>query len=463
MMEKLRKALTSATALFMVAVIAMAMIPWSVLPAQAGLDEDVFMSGDWFYSIGEDGGAMVHGYSGSSAKITVPSKLGGKKVTAMGESIGYLEVTSITLPSSVKTVEGSAFTGAPKLSEIKVDSKNKYFTSASGVLFSKDKTELVAYPAGKTNTSYTIPSGVTKISATAFYGSDLVSVSIPDSVTEIGNAAFCLSMNLKSVAIPDGVKKIGFNTFGYCGSLESVVIPSSVTVIEDYAFSECSALKNVYFLGTSEEWAKVKIAGSNNALKEAEVVFAQAPGAVAGVKLDKATETTLKFSWSAAAGATGYKVVLYKGKTVVDTVYTTKLSYTFKKLKKGTSYKVKVYAYTSVYGGKAVSEDSADLSTSTKVAKASVSSVKSTKAKQAAVAWKSVTGASGYQVEYSTSKKFTKKTTKKVTVKSKKAKKTTLKKLKSGKKYYVRVRAYKTVNGKNVYGSWSSAKNLKIK
>ncbi len=85
------------------------------------------------------------------------------------------------------------------------------------------------------------------------------------------------------------------------------------------------------------------------------------------------------------------------------------------------------------------------------------------------VTWKKVSAVSGYQIQYSTSKKFTKKTTKAVTVKGNKAKKPskTIKKLKSKKTYYVRVRTYKTVkvNGKakKVYSSWSKVKSVKIK
>ena len=98
-----------------------------------------------------------------------------------------------------------------------------------------------------------------------------------------------------------------------------------------------------------------------------------------------------------------------------------------------------------------------------KLKKVTISSVKSTKKATALVTWKKVTDASGYIVEYSTSKKFTKKTTKKVTIKKGKTTKTTLKKLKSGKKYYVRIKAYKTVNKKTVYGAYSSVKSVKIK
>ncbi len=75
--------------------------------------------------------------------------------------------------------------------------------------------------------------------------------------------------------------------------------------------------------------------------------------------------------------------------------------------------------------------------------------------------WKKITGVNGYQVQYSTDKKF-KKNTKTVTIKKNTAS-ATIKKLKANKKYYVRVRAYKIVNGKKIYSSWSSTKKIKLK
>ncbi|MGN1421081.1 MAG: fibronectin type III domain-containing protein [Eubacterium sp.] len=94
--------------------------------------------------------------------------------------------------------------------------------------------------------------------------------------------------------------------------------------------------------------------------------------------------------------------------------------------------------------------------------KATLSSVKSPKKKQLKISWKKDTTVSGYQLQYSTSKKFYKSKTKTVTV-SKKSTSKTISKLKSNKKYYVRIRSYKTINGKKYYGSWSSVKSVKLK
>lgn len=82
--------------------------------------------------------------------------------------------------------------------------------------------------------------------------------------------------------------------------------------------------------------------------------------------------------------------------------------------------------------------------------------------KKFTVNWAKISGVKGYQIQYSSDKKF-KKNNKSVTVTKQKTTKATVKKLKSKKKYYVRVRTYKTVNGKKIYSSWSKVKSVKTK
>lgn len=175
------------------------------------------------------------------------------------------------------------------------------------------------------------------------------------------------------------------------------------------------------------------------------------------LKVKNITETSVTLYWNKITGAEKYKVYYSTNGKKWKSVTTTKTSVTVKKLSSGTNYQFKVKAYAGKYYG----ENSSTIKTATKVKKVTLSSVKSAKKTQIAVTWKAVTGASGYVVEYSTSKKF--KNSKTVTVKKGTSKKTTLKKLKSGKTYYVRVKAYKTVNGKAVYGSVSAVKTVKVK
>lgn len=104
----------------------------------------------------------------------------------------------------------------------------------------------------------------------------------------------------------------------------------------------------------------------------------------------------------------------------------------------------------------------ASKSKSKKPKKTSISKIKAQK-KGFKVTWKKVSNAKGYQIKYSTSKKFTKKTSKTATVKKATTTSKTVKDLKKKKTYYVKVRSYKTVNGKKVYSDWSNVKKVKTK
>jgi len=113
------------------------------------------------------------------------------------------------------------------------------YASQIGILFNKTKTQLVAYPNGKSG-AYTIPSSVTSITNYAFYYcTSLTSVTIPISVTSIGKSAFYSCTSLTSVTIPNSVTSIGESAFYSCTSLTSVTIPNSVTYINYQAFSGC--------------------------------------------------------------------------------------------------------------------------------------------------------------------------------------------------------------------------------
>ena len=101
-------------------------------------------------------------------------------------------------------------------------------------------------------TSVTIPDSVTTIGGSAF-GScySLASIIIPDSVTTIGDYAFYRCENLASVTIPDSVTTIGDYAFYYCNSLTKVTIPDSVITIGYYAFSDCYRLASITFADTN--------------------------------------------------------------------------------------------------------------------------------------------------------------------------------------------------------------------
>ena len=86
---------------------------------------------------------------------------------------------------------------------------------------------------------------VTEIADYAFYYNKLWSVSLPETLTTIGNNAFTWCQNLKSVSLPEAVTTIGKGAFASCGSLTSVTLPTTLTEIGDYAFSYCTCLPSI--------------------------------------------------------------------------------------------------------------------------------------------------------------------------------------------------------------------------
>ncbi len=192
-----------------------------------------------------------------------------------------------------------------------------------------------------------------------------------------------------------------------------------------------------------------------------KLTYSIKPSQVKKLKTSSVKTTEVKLSWSKVKGNVQYEVYYSaNGKKWTKATTTKKTAYTLKKLKSGTAYKYRVRAVTVT--GSLKGAYSTVLTSATKPATVKLSKL-TAGSKQLTAAWKTVSGATGYEVVYSTSKKFTKKTTKKVTIKKAKTKKTTIKKLKKGKKYYVKVRAYKTVSGKKIYGAYSSAKSIKVK
>ena len=87
---------------------------------------------------------------------------------------------------------------------------------------------------------------------------DLTSITIPNTITRIGNSAFYDCSSLTSITIPDSVTSIGKHAFASCESLTSITIPSSVTSIGQGAFNDCEKLRSIYFNGTEEQWKQIQ-------------------------------------------------------------------------------------------------------------------------------------------------------------------------------------------------------------
>ena len=218
-----------------------------VANAVSGEDSAVEWSGGFIVV-----GTWLVDYVGDGGDVVIPDG-----ITAIYNYVfaDYVNITSITIPDSVthigaymvngctalvslnigngiSNIDKSWFWDCPSLAEINVKSSHANYSSLNGVLFNKNKTELIWYPEGKQNVSYCIPS----------------------SVKTISNNAFLRCKAIKSVSIPNSVVEIGFSAFWGCESLDFLRISSNVTTIRGGAFDEVTIL-SVFENSYAHNWA----------------------------------------------------------------------------------------------------------------------------------------------------------------------------------------------------------------
>ena len=258
------------------------------------------------------------------------------------------------------------------------------------------------------------------------------------------------------------VEKIESGAFSGCSALNNVVIPASVKTIGESAFSGCSALSSVTF---NEGVKKIgRYAFYNTALKAAVL-----PASVVSIG-NYAFGYVESFDTNTADPYDTTNVLadgfVMGGKSVEAANYAAINGIAYYDMTKGCphAYVVTTVPATVFAKGKKISTCPLCGNTITKSIKKKTFKISSLKAAKKALTVKAAAQAEmkGYQVQYSTSKKFTKKTTKTVKVATKKKLNKKIKGLKSGKKYYVRVRAYKMNGKKTVYSAWTAKKSVKL-
>lgn len=189
-------------------------------------------------------------------KIVIP-----RSVKVIGEeAFEDCGLKVIKIGKGVKRIGKGAFSsyeGKPRLERFKVDKNNRYFSSAGGVLFNKDKTELIAYPVNrgggknrsdsfkkvpkltdeqKSKRAYTIPKSVKKLRKGAFTGSNVQKIVITGEIKQVSAEAFSSCEDLSEVTMEDGVESVGKNAFYDCFSLNTVNLPETLKTIEEGAF-----------------------------------------------------------------------------------------------------------------------------------------------------------------------------------------------------------------------------------
>ena len=194
---------------------------------------------------------ILRKYMGNDKNIKIPDSVTEIYAYAFH---GCSSLTSVSIPDSVTEIGLYAFDDCSSLSGISIPNSVTYIGKKA---FNHCKINNLEY-----RNLLKIKNGLalSDDESDVLYctNSSLTSVSIPDSVTEIGNSAFASCSSLTNVSIPDSVTEIGYGAFRGCSGLTSVSIPDSVTEIGYNAFASCSSLTEVIFKGTKKEWKKIK-------------------------------------------------------------------------------------------------------------------------------------------------------------------------------------------------------------
>ncbi len=288
-------------------------------------DDD--QSSDWSYEILDDQTVMITAYTGTGKDVRIPDFLDGYPVSTLGFDTFLFneEITSVEIPENLieigdydyldklqskgtyipvvdrpeilapefvkemsdifakyaDVVQNNPFLGCLRLNEIRVSPDNPVFAVTENMLFNKVTGGTITYPAGRQETEYKIPEGITSIGFQTFSGSKLVSIFLPESLAEISHNPFIFCTDLKEISVspenrnfysrdgilfsesgtlisypfaldaetytvPEGTKAIGDGAFYYNMFLQEIIIPEGVTTIGKRGFDQCKSLHSVF-------------------------------------------------------------------------------------------------------------------------------------------------------------------------------------------------------------------------
>lgn len=171
----------------------------------------------------------------------------------LGEGEGALKelfIPKMLNGIAVKAVTGEFLECLHGFDRVIIDDDNEYFSVVDGVLFNKDKTELICYPPGRTAESYFVPEGV-KMICDCSLGSE----------------------NLSKIVLPAGLENIEQYAVTGCKNLEEITIPKSLKRVFMKAFMWCENLKEVYYEGGVEDWSKIDFTLFNDYLTNAHINY----------------------------------------------------------------------------------------------------------------------------------------------------------------------------------------------
>ena len=427
-------------------------------------------SGYYEYTILDDGTVEINGYTGNDTELVIPDSLEGRSVTRIGD-FAFSDcdsLTSITIPENVTNI-GDAFSRGYSLSKIVVNKDNRFYSSESGILYNKEKTQIIFCPYGIVG-SIVLSDKLKEISSASFANHPgVTSIVIPDGITDIDNFAFAGCVRLENITLPSSIVSVGEYAFQSCIRLKNIFIPLNVKNIGEAIFDGCYNLDDIYYEGTGTQWNAILIGNNNVHLFAAAVHYNSAgipsqgnqsqdindmqnTSAVKEIKDIQLSQTNVTYNGKAQKPSIIAKDG--QGNIIGSEYYTTAYSNN-----KNVGQASVTVTFKGNYTGTVTKQF-------TIIPKGTTIKKLTPKKNGFTLKWKKqTTQTTGYEIQYSASSKL--KGAK--TVGNIKIKKTSrdFKKLKGSKKYYVRIRTYKTVkiNGKSkkLYSSWSNAKNVMTK
>lgn len=274
---------------------------------------------------------------------------------------------------------------------------------------------------------------------------------IQEGVTALASSAFAFDGvfdKLEVVILPQSITEIPAGAFWQLGKLHTVVLSASTASIGEKAFAYCAELKNIYIPDTVKEIAEDAFEGCDMDNIRIPSAFVK-PEKISKVSATQ-TSSTIKLTWSASKGATGYRIYYKSGSSwKVAVSSTTATSHTFKNLKAGARFTFAIRPYIKTNSG-VVWASYTSFKASTVPVNPTIKVASPSKGK-VTVSWNAVNGADAYQLWYKTGNGSYKLYKTYDSVKN-----LTFKNLKSGTKYTFAVRAVIKIDGSNVRSGYKA-------